>query len=187
MAAHGPRLTPAQVATLAATYAATGSYAEAARSIGRDDASVARKALLRLGSPSESHVHARACASGLSAGRRRLNRCIRLVGDQLATELAAGSMEPKDSASLARALATMVQAFARVDERRDSGRTERLRRAKIRSEIRALEREGGLTVDAIVEAINGLSRAEKEKLRDALKGAPVSTPPAPTGAPPAAG
>lgn len=183
MPAHGPRLTPAQIATLAATYAATGSYAEAARAIGRDDPSVARKALLRLGSPAESHIHARACAAGLSAGRRRLDRCIRLVGDQLASELTAGSMEPKDTASLSRALATMVQAFARVDERRDGGRTEQLRRRKIRAEVRALDRDGGLSVDALVEAINGLSREDKLRLRDALSGPRPASSPAPTEAP----
>lgn len=174
MGKHGPRLTPAEIALAAATYHATDSYAEASRAIGREDPSVARKALLRLGNPSQSQAHARACARGLRIGRKRLVSAVDKIGKLLATELDAGSMEPKNIASLGRALSSLSQAVTRIDERRDSADTERLRRTKIRREVAALDRAGGLTVDALVEAINGLSRDDKTKLRDALKAASPS-------------
>lgn len=174
MARHGPRLTPVEIATLAAAYASTGSYADAARAIGRDDPSVARKALLRLGSPSESQLHARACGRGLRLGRRRLVSAIDKVGDTLTSELASGSVEPNDIAALCRSLAALVTALARIDDRRDGAASERLRRQKLRTEIDLLQREGGLTVERLVAAIEGLSRDDKARLRDALRGAPTT-------------
>lgn len=159
---------------MAATYAVTGSYAEAARSIGREDPSVARKALLRLANPVKSQLHARACEAGLRAGRKRLVTCLQGVGDLLAGELKGGSVEPADVAHLSRSLSSLVTALAKVGERVEASKSERLRRTKLRTEIDVLERETGLTVERIATAIAGLSRDEKVALRDLLKPAPAA-------------
>lgn len=133
MAAHGPRLTPAELGRAAEVFGETQSWERAAEAIGSDRSTV-RKALLRLGSPRESTRHARLVAEGLRRGRKRLSAVVVELGDQLLSELRAGSMEPKDSAALAKALATCVGTLRSLDARIDARKQSRLTRERTRVE-----------------------------------------------------
>lgn len=153
MAAHGPRLTPDQLATVARVVGETGSYAAAAEAIGSDRSTV-RKAMVRLASPRESTRHERAVQEGLRRGRKRLSAVVTELGDQLLNELRAGSMEPKDSANMARALALCVNALRGLDARCDAKRQARLTREHTRAQterLRASDGDGStLTLPAFV-------------------------------------
>lgn len=142
MAAHGPRLTPDQLATAARVVGETGSYERAAEAIGSDRSTV-RKAMVRLASPRESTRHERAVQDGLRRGRKRLTAVVTELGDQLLNELRAGSMEPKDSANMARALALCVNSLRGLDARCDAKRQARLTREHTRAQTERLRASDG--------------------------------------------
>lgn len=142
MATHGPRLTPDQLGRAAQVLGETGSYERAAEAIGSDRSTV-RKALRRLGSPRESTRHEAAVQEGLRRGRKRLTAVVTRLGDQLLEELRAGSMEPKDSANLARALALCVNSLRGLDARCDAKRQARLTREHTRAQTERLRAADG--------------------------------------------
>lgn len=177
---RGVPLTPEQLATAARVWAETGNLSAAARAAGCDEGALRRR--LAPEDPKRSDLHARAVARGLVTGRKRLTETVRRMGDLLLGEIAAGSMEPKDLAGLARALAqcvgTIATLDARIDSRRQAGLTRAQTRANIerlRAEVRKLEKDGQSGVAALVDAITALPPAERLALSAELRARAAQT------------
>lgn len=117
MTRRGP-LTPSELASASEAYRRSGTYAEAARVIGRDESTV-RRALARAGAPERAEVMAEAldCAqrevlAALAAARVRLVEALGATAD--AREVAGLSAALADQC---RALVTARVAEARLAER----------------------------------------------------------------------
>lgn len=146
--ARGTPLTPQQVETALAVYERTGNASKAARAIDVEPSTVTRL-LARRGEQTRAQLHARACEKGIRKGRAQLARVGKLLDGVLKVETKAGvSLEPKDIAALANALARNVAVRVEVASREDSRRQAALTRAKTRAEIEFLRMRNAGTLPA---------------------------------------
>ena len=204
---RGPNLTPDELATAAATYARTGSFARAAEAIGRTDESAVRKAIRRLGCPDLSGLNARAVAPGLERGRAALSanaesiraesaRFKRLARDRRALIEASDKPQEKKLAAQARlsrerigALVSAAKGLSLTVGRLESlaelalkRLQSSLTREKTRAEIDALKKGTLLTTEQLLAYLAALPREELLSLIAALKSrreAPAPAAPAP--------
>lgn len=181
----GTPLTPEQIGRAAEVHARTGSYSEAARAIGAPDPSTVRKALLRLGNPNRSQLHARALQEGSEAGRVALVRTLdgldaeqrrltRVTRQRRARVTASDKPEDVKLAALARLsrerIAALVSAakglnlaVGRLESLADqclNAQQKKLTREKTRAEIDALRKGTVLTTEQLLAYLAALPREE---------------------------
>jgi DNA-binding MarR family transcriptional regulator len=165
---RGP-LTPAELETLAELYGATGNASEVAEQLGVSVSTVTR-ALARLGAQNRAKLQERALSRGLLRGGELLTQTAESVAEILRCEAESGpSLEAKDYAGLARALAMLVGTTAKLDEREERRRQARLTRRKTKAEIEALRKGLLPPADQLLMLLAGLSREDKVRLRDTLR------------------
>lgn len=153
---RGP-LTPAELESLAELYAECGNASEVAAELGVAPSTVTR-ALGRLGAQNRAKLQERALARGLIRGGELLTQTAESIAGILGCEEANGpSLEAKDYASLARALAVCVGTTAKLDEREERRRQARLTRMKTRVEIEVLKRkaEEVPAIQVLLEKLSG--------------------------------
>lgn len=135
-------LTPEQIEKAAATYARTGNYAEAARSIGAAETAV-RKRLREQLDADRNRLHARATNAGLRRGRKMLADVMAMAHRILVVENGAGTgLEPRDFASIMNALSKANDALVNVADREDKRQANRIQRSRGRAELAALRAAG---------------------------------------------
>jgi hypothetical protein len=166
---RGVPLTPAQLAQAAEVYTRTGNYSEAARAIGVDPDTVAR----RLGDRKRSDLHARALARGVRRARRHLVAGMDVAAALLAKEKTDGAgMEPRDVAAVLNATSRASEALLALEERRDRARQARLTRDKTRAETEFWRRRnnGTLPADNLnVTAVTKVDLADPDAVRARLE------------------
>ena len=101
-------ISPDELKVAAAEYAATGSYAAAARAIGRDK-SATRKALRRASEPLRATLHARALEDAFSEA----TKAVRLTARQLRQD-ARTARRPGDRANTAFALSDAARTLTQM-------------------------------------------------------------------------
>lgn len=137
---RGP-LTPAELETLAELYGASGNASEVAEQLGVSVSTVTR-ALARLGAQNRAKLQERALSRGLLRGGELLTQTAESIAEILRCEAESGpSLEAKDYAGLARALAMCVGTTAKLDEREERRRQARLTRKKTKAETEVLRRK----------------------------------------------
>ena len=187
---RGP-LTPAELETLAELYGACGNASEVAEQLGVSVSTVTR-ALARLGAQNRAKLQERALAKGLIRGGELLADTAESIAGILRCEAEAGpSLEAKDYASMARALAAVVGTVAKLDEREERRQQSRLTRKRTKAEIAVLRRKAEeipalqvllehLTGEQMLALLRGLSVDQLRALLsqtspDALATAEVTT------------
>jgi hypothetical protein len=152
--ARGVPLSPEQIATAAEVFEREGTYTAAAEAIGAT-ISGTRRALVRWRESSRAKSNARALARGMREGRRSLQRVATRLERAFFEEMESHSLEPKDMAALANAIARQVETIANLDaanERRLNGRATR---AKTRAEIAAIRTNAPTGDITLVVAVEG--------------------------------
>lgn len=134
---RGPTITPSELAQASEAYAREGTYAAAARTIGRDPA-VTRRALVRSGEPSRLVVYQRALDDGLDQAQRALVAAVETARAAVAAQVVPMS----DGTRVYRtdALARMVDTLAHA--------TDTLGRLALQAERRRLLRAQRLALRA---------------------------------------
>lgn len=136
MAKH---LTPSERASVVARYQEVANASEVAREFGIGEATV-RRAIRRAESTEKDELHAQACARAIRHARRSLARKVDTIDLYLLSTAkdnrdGVPGIEPRDLASLVNASATvlakLLEADARVEQRKLSRLTRDLRRAEI--------------------------------------------------------
>ena len=177
---RGTPLTPEQLGQAAEVYARTGSYSEAARAIGAPDPSTVRKALLRIGDPNRSQLHARAIDEGLARGRRTLDGLVREVRTRTATAELRAELTLDELLAAAKTASYGVARMVDLAELELKRRTARLTRRKLRAEALALEARSAPGVDQVLALLAALPetelRAALMQLRDANGVGPSNAP-----------
>ncbi len=168
--ARGPILTPDELGVAAAAFARTGSFADAARAIGRTDESGVRKALRRVGYPDLSGLHARAVDSGIRQARRALNN----TTSKLATRVDAAT-DTAELVAIAKGLSLTTARLEGLAELELKKRQSSITRAKTRAEVDALKKGTALTTEQLLAYLAALPREELLKLIATLRAQREST------------
>lgn len=175
---RGTPLTPEQIGRAAEVYARTGSYSDAARAVGAPDPSTVRKALLRVGDPNRSQLHARAIARGLARGRRVLDDVVREVRERTRTVDLRAALTLEDLLAAAKTTSYGVSRLVDLAELELKRRAATLTRRKLRAEARALERDTTPTIDQVLATLASMPepelRAAVARLREARASQPAT-------------
>lgn len=171
---RGPEITLEELAVAIKAYVSEGTYAAAARAIGRDESSV-RRALLRASLSEKVGLHARAIERGLRNGRKALTRANARLAKKITPEAKIG-----DLVGIAKGLSLTMARLTDLSELELKRRDASLHRQKVRAEIDALRKGTQLTPEQVLGYLASLPREEIVRLLGMLRREPApSLPPPP--------
>jgi hypothetical protein len=180
----GSPLTPAQLGRLAEVFARTGSFAAAGEAIGVEK-SVARRALLRMGTSPGTTLRATAVTSTLENVRLGVARITREILRRTRKK-AIGSLSLEDLHVASKSLGTGGSRVESIAELLLKRRQATLTRKKTRAEIDALKKGTALSTEQLLAYLAALPRDELltliATLRAQREASPAPKPPAPDGA-----
>lgn len=144
--ARGVPITPDQAAIVARVFTETGNASEAARAANTSEQS-ARRVIAKLELARRGELHARALEKAERVARRCLSSVIVALTNDYHEERKTRSLEPKDMAAMANAIAKQSDSIGNLGatlERRLNGR---MSRAKTKAEIAAIRAGAGTSGD----------------------------------------